>query len=139
MSESPTPLTRGAGGRPGGVPQFLLGVAMAIGGGYLLLTSLQVVSPFGGRLFGIGGFGVTSGMIMIPFIIGVAIIFYDADKWYGWLLAAGSLFALVIGAIASVEFRFERMSAFEFIVVLVLLFGGIGLVVRSVRDLDRTA
>jgi uncharacterized protein len=139
MPESPTPFTRGAGGRPGGVPQFLLGVAMAIGGGYLLLNSLQVVSPFGGRLFGIGGFGVTSGMIMIPFIIGVVIIFYDADKWYGWLLAAGSLFALVIGAIASVEFRFERMSAFEFIVVLILLFGGIGLVVRSVGDLDRTA
>jgi hypothetical protein len=138
MSDLRTTSTRGAGGRPGGVPQFLLGTAMTIGGTFLLLNSLQVVSWFGGRLFGIGGLGVTSGMVMIPFIIGVAIIFYDSEKWYGWLLAVGSLVALVIGAIASVEFRFERMTAFEFIVVLVLLFGGIGLVVRSVRDLERS-
>ncbi len=137
MSDPRVPFPRGAGGRPGGVPQFLLGSAMTIGGAYLLLNSLQVVSWFGGRMFGIGGVGVTSGMIMIPFIIGVAIIFYDADKWYGWLLAVGSLVALIVGAIASVEFRFERMTAFDFIVVLVLLFGGIGLVVRSVRDLER--
>ena len=135
---APQPIPdRGAGGRPGGIPQFLLGTAMTVGGLYLLLNSLQVVSWFGGRMFGVGGLSVTSGMIMIPFIIGVMIIFYDADKWYGWLLAVGSLVALIVGAIASVEFRFTRMTAFDFIVLLVLLFGGIGLVVRSIGNLDR--
>jgi hypothetical protein len=49
-------------------------------------------------------------------------------------LAAGSLLALIIGAIASVRFSFERMSAFDLIIILVLLFGGIGLVLRSVKD-----
>ncbi|MDH4308890.1 MAG: hypothetical protein OEX04_15595 [Acidimicrobiia bacterium] len=132
MTDKPV---KGAGGKPGGIPQFLLGTAMTIGGLYLLLNALQVVSWFGGRLFGIGGLGVTSGMIMIPFIIGIVIIFYDAEKWYGWLLAIGSILALIIGAIASVEFRFQRMTAFEFIVILVLLFGGIGLVFRSVRNI----
>jgi hypothetical protein len=133
MQDDRLSLDRGAGGRDGGIPQFLLGTAMAIGGLYLLLDALQVVSWIGGRLFGIGDFGVTSGMVMIPFIIGVVIIFYDADKWYGWLLAAGSLVALIVGAIASVEFRFRRMTAFELIVVLVLLFGGIGLMMRAIR------
>jgi hypothetical protein len=127
-------LPHGAGGRPGGVPQFLLGAAMTFGGVYLLLDSLHVVSWFGGRMFGIGGVGVTSGMVLIPFIIGVAIVFYDARKWYGWALRVGSLITLVVGAVASVEFRFERMSAFDLIVILILLFGGIGLAMRSLRD-----
>lgn len=124
----------GAGGRPGGLAPFLLGVAMSIAGGYLLLNALRVLHGFGGGLFAIGGFNVTGGMILIPFIIGTGIIFYDASKWYGWLLAGGSLLALIIGAIASVRFSFEGMTAFDLIVILVLFFGGMGLVLRSVRD-----
>lgn len=107
---------------------------MTIAGGYLLLTSLHIVNGFGGGLFGIGGFRVTGGMIMIPFIIGVGIVFYDSSKWYGWALAAGSLSALIIGAITSVRFAFDGMTAFDFIIVLILVFGGIGLVLRSVRE-----
>jgi len=125
---------RGAGGTSGGVGTFLLGAAMTIAGGYLLLTSLHVVNGFGGGLFGLGGFRVTGGMILILFIIGIGIVFYDSSKWYGWALAAGSLLALIVGAIASVRFAFDGMSAFDLIVVLILLFGGIGLVLRSVRE-----
>jgi hypothetical protein len=77
-------------------------------------------------------------MILIPFIIGVVIIFYDRDKWYGWLLGVGSLLALIIGAIASIQFSFQGMSAFDIIVVLVLLFGGVGLVLSSLQDLNQS-
>ncbi|HUO46566.1 MAG TPA: hypothetical protein VM470_07025 [Acidimicrobiia bacterium] len=125
----------GAGGSQGGIAQFLLGVAMTIGGGYLLLASLRVTNGFGGALYGIGGWRITGGMVLIPFFIGVGIIFYDSSKWHGWLLAGGSLLALIVGAIASVRFSFVAMSAFDLIVILVLLFGGIGLVLRSVREL----
>ncbi|HEU4750321.1 MAG TPA: hypothetical protein VFT54_04620 [Acidimicrobiia bacterium] len=125
---------KGAGGTRGGVGAFLLGAAMTIAGGYLLLTSLHVVNGFGGGLFGFGGFRVTGGMIMILFVIGIGFVFYDSSKWYGWALAAGSLLALVVGAIASVRFAFDGMSAFDLIVVLILLFGGIGLVLRSVKE-----
>jgi hypothetical protein len=124
---------RGAGGSPGGLAPFLLGVAMTIGGGYLLLNALRVLNGFGGGLYAIGTFNVTGGMILVPFIIGVGIIFYDATRWYGWFLAGGALLALIIGAIASVRFSFEGMTAFDLIVILVLLFGGLGLVMRSVR------
>lgn len=133
MDQTPKRLT-GAGGSPGGLAPFLLGTAMSIAGGYLLLNALRVLHGFGGGLFAIGGFNVTGGMILIPFIIGTAIIFYDATKWYGWALAGGSLLALIIGAIASVRFSFEGMTAFDLIVILVLFFGGIGLVLRSVKD-----
>lgn len=52
----------------------------------------------------------------------------------GWLLAGGSLLGLIVGAIASVRFSFQDMSAFDLIIILVLLFGGVGLVLRSVRE-----
>lgn len=132
MDQTPKQPT-GAGGSPGGVAPFFLGIAMTIAGGYLLLNALRVLHGFGGGLYSIGGFNVTGGMILIPFIIGTGIIFYDASKWYGWALAAGSLLALIVGAIASVRFSFEGMTAFDLILILVLFFGGMGLVLRSVR------
>lgn len=114
---------------------FLIGVIMMIGGGYLLLSRI-VVRPnfgFGSRVFGIGDLPITSGMIFIPFMFGIGMVFYNAKNWFGWLLAGGSLIALIFGVIANMTLQFERMSAFDLIVILVMLVGGIGLFLRSLR------
>jgi len=74
-------------------------------------------------------------MIMIPFMFGVGFIFYNAKNWLGWLLASGSLVALVFGVISSIQFTFRSMSAFDLIVILVLAVGGLGLFLRSLKTL----
>lgn len=124
---------RGAGGTPGGTMMFLLGLIMTCGGFYLLLSSIVIRANWGlgYSVFSFGGFGITSGMIMIPFLFGVGMVFYDSRDKLGWLLAVGSLVALIFGVIASVNFNLRAMSAFDLIVILVLAFGGIGLVLKS--------
>lgn len=135
-------MKRGAGGTPGGVGQFFLGFIMMCAGFYMLLNSIVVTSHFGlgVRLFGASAFGysvgVTSGMIMIPFMFGVGFIFYNSRNPLGWLLAIGSLAALVFGVIASVNFRMRSMTAFELIMILVLAIGGLGLLLRSLKNVD---
>jgi len=133
---------RGAGGTNGGIGQFLMGFVMMCGGFYMLLNAIMVTSNFGAgmRLYGFNAFGgvyaVTSGMIMIPFIFGVGMIFYNSRNFIGWLLALGSLVALIFGVIASIKFTFRAMSAFDLIVILVLSAGGLGLFLRSLRDIS---
>ena len=124
---------RGAGGSDGGLMSFFIGLIMMCGGFYMLLNAIIVRSHFGfgNRLYSIGGFSITSGMVMIPFIFGVGMIFYNSKNYFGWVLAVGSLVALIFGAIASVNFSFQRMSAFDLIVILILAFGGLGLFLRS--------
>ena len=129
-------MARGAGGSDGGAGTFLIGLIMMIGGGYLLLNGI-VVRPtfgFGSRVFGIGGFPITTGMVLIPFMFGVGMIFYNARNWIGWILAVGALVALVFGVLANMTLQLARMSAFDLIVILVLLVGGIGLFLRSLRS-----
>ena len=128
--------TRGAGGTDGGTGSFLIGVIMMIGGGYLLLDGIVVRPNFGmgSRVFGIGGVSITSGMVLIPFMFGVGMIFYNSKNWIGWLLAGGSMVALVFGVIANMTLQLERMSAFDLIVILVLLVGGVGLFLRSLKS-----
>lgn len=125
----------GAGGTSGGIGKFLLGLVMMCGGFYLLLNAVVVSSSFGlgSRLFGFGGMGLTGGMILIPFLIGVAMVFYNAKSYLGWLIAIASLGALVFGVISSVSMNLRSMTAFELLVILTLAFGGLGLFLNSLR------
>ena len=44
---------------------------------------------------------------------------------------------LAFGAIASIDFHFRRLSAFELLTVLVLFIGGMDLLLRSLRGVCR--
>ncbi|GGB61192.1 hypothetical protein K8B83_19155 [Shewanella inventionis] len=129
---------KGAGGTSGGIGQFFIGLAMMCGGFYMLLNAIKVTSSFGlgSHLYQFGGFGLTSGMVMIPFIFGVGMMFYNAKNPFGWLLTFGALIALIFGVISSINFRFTYMSAFDLIVILVLSIGGLGLFLRSLKAID---
>lgn len=129
---------RGAGGTSGGLGQFFIGLIMLCGGFYLLLNSISVSANygFGATLFSFSGYGITSGMIMIPFMFGVGIMFYNGKNPLGWLLTIGSITALVFGVISSIRFSFRAMSAFDLIVILTLTVGGLGLFLRSLKAID---
>ncbi|KXI23119.1 hypothetical protein [Photobacterium sanguinicancri] len=133
----------GAGGTSGGIGQFFIGLIMMCGGFYLLFNAISVSSSFGfgSRLYGFSalgsGFGVTGGMIMIPFMFGVGLIFFNSKNIIGWLLTIGSLVALIFGVISSIRFSFNAMTAFELMTILVLAIGGLGLFLRSLKAIDK--
>ncbi|PZD75423.1 hypothetical protein C1752_00043 [Acaryochloris thomasi RCC1774] len=129
---------RGAGGTRGGVGRFFLGLAMMIAGGYLFLSSIKIVNNFsmGYSLYRIGDLSLTSGMVLVPFIFGIGLIFYNSKNFLGWLLATASLLMLLFGVIASINFRLAPMSAFELITILVLAVGGGGIFLSSLQDLQ---
>ncbi len=128
---------RGAGGSDGGVGRFFIGLIMLIAGGYLFLNAIHVTNRFslGFGLYSFGGFRLTTGMVLIPFIFGVGIIFYNSKNWLGWLLTVGSLVMLGFGVISSISFRMRPMSAFELLTILVLVAGGAGIFLSSLRKL----
>jgi len=141
MDDNRRMAVKGAGGTSGGIGHFFIGLIMMCTGFYLLLNSISVSSNFGsGRLYNLSGYGmnygITSGMIMIPFIFGVGMVFYNGKNWLGWLLTLGSIASLIFGVIASIRFHFVNMSAFDLIVILALAIGGLGLFLRSLKTSD---
>lgn len=127
---------RGAGGTPGGEWSFLIGLAMMIAGFYLLFNAIVINTRFGlgMQLYAIGGVGITSGLLMIPFIAGIVTVFFNARNPIGWLLAAGALIALIVGVLANAQFSVRAMTAFDLILIVVLAFGGLGLFLRSLTQ-----
>jgi hypothetical protein len=126
---------RGAGGTEGGIGRFFMGLVMMIAGGYLFLHNIQVSIGFGlgYQVFSFWGVGITSGYVLIPFMFGVGIIFFNSRNILGWTLAIASLVMLGVGVITQTRFHLRNMSAYELITILVLMVGGVGLFVSSLR------
>lgn len=126
---------RNVGGTPGGARTFLLGIVMVIIGGYLLFNQVQVTSGHGFWNFGIGGYGTSFGITLIPLLIGIAILFSNGKSLVGRVLTGGGMLMIVIGIIANLDIHFRQTSLLNTIIMLTCLVGGIGLVVRSVMPM----
>ena len=119
------------GGTPGGLGKFLMGFAMACVGAYLLSHQVTVVGSYW-SFWGGNSFGIT----MLPLLIGVGLLFWNGRNPIGWLLTvAGALFILA-GVLANMHIYFQPTSLFNTLVMLILLFGGLGLIARSLRAHD---
>jgi hypothetical protein len=117
------------GGTPGGLGHFLIGFAMACVGGYLISNQVMVVGSYW-SFYGGSTFGVT----LLPMLIGIAMLFWNGRSVLGWLLTIGGGLFIIAGVIANMHIYFQPTSLFNTIVMLVLLFGGLGLVARSLRS-----
>lgn len=119
---------RGAGGTSGGVGEFLLGLGMAIGGGYMLLQKVTVTSG-GWYFYGVNAFGLT----LIPFLLGAGMLFYNGKSILGWLLMFASLIMILAGILMNLHIYFQSTSLFDTLMILFLLAGGLGLLARSLK------
>ena len=126
------------GGTPGGLRTFLVGAAMSIIGGYLLLQHVQVGGGY--WYFGwLGGYGQSFGITLLPLLFGVGILFFDGRSTLGRVLVGGGSLIIVSGIIMNLDIHFRQTSLFNLLVMLVLLVGGIGLMVRAALPMEPRA
>lgn len=123
-----TETTRGAGGTSGGIGTFLLGLGMAIAGGWLLTNQVTVTSGYW-HLWGYNGFGLS----LIPLILGIGFLFFNGRSIVGWLLTFAGAIIIFVGILTNLDIYFRPTSLFNTLLMLVLFAGGIGLVARSLR------
>ena len=106
---------------------FFIGVAMACAGG--------CVSSF--MVPGINYHMNTFGLSLLPFIIGVGFLFFDGKSILGWVLSVGGLAMIFVGILMSLHIYFQPTTLFNTLIMLVLLFGGLGLIFRSLKAFPR--
>jgi hypothetical protein len=131
---------KGAGGTSGGTSGFFTGLIMMAVGFYMLLNKITITSGFGmgSSIYRFGGsYNLTTGMIFIPFIIGIIMIFYNSKKPWGWVLSVASLSAMIFGVISTVQIRMQSMSSFDAIIIFILAFGGLGMFLKSLKESNK--
>jgi hypothetical protein len=125
---------RGAGGTPGGIGEFFLGLAMAIAGAYLITNHVVVVSSYW-SVWGYNAFGLS----LLPLIFGIGILFFNGKSIAGWLLLFIGIIIIFTGILMNLQIYFQQTSLFNTIMMIVLLAGGIGLIFRALAPHGRQA
>jgi hypothetical protein len=119
----------GAGGTPGGFGQFFIDLICAVAGGWLLMNQVTVGSG-GWNLWGYNSFGLS----LIPFLIGVGLLFFNGKSVLGWLLLVSGLTIVLAGVLVNLNIYFRPTSLFNTLLMLGLLAAGIGLIARALRS-----
>lgn len=115
------------------VGNVFLSLLMIAIGSFLFFQNVQVHSSFnlGFSLVSMGGYNLTSGIILLVFMAGVALIFYNPKSDLGWWITILGLLILFLSVLMSLRFSFAAMSSFELILILTFLAGGVGLFFRE--------
>jgi hypothetical protein len=140
---------------------FLLGGVLLSMGAFLFFNQIMVSSqPIGlgrglrfgqgigrswggasGSLFG-GGFGMPQGLengfglLLIPLVIGVCLLFALRNQRWGWFLVLSSVAALAVGVLQTLIMRFQPTTLWNLLTMMAMIGSGGGLMFRSLRGYD---
>lgn len=98
--------------------EFLIGLILLGGGLFWIFQSVRVTTSWG-TMWRIGGFSMPNGVIIIPLLIGIIMLFVMRRKLFGWIVVAIGILAILLSLMNSVSFHFISKSLFEYI----LMFG----------------
>ena len=108
--------------------EFFIGMCLLGAGLYML--SKRVIVNSGWYTWRIGSFDLSSGTVIIPFIIGVIwLILKPQSKVPKWIITLSIIF-IVMTIIMSVRLYFMPTSLFDYILIFALVAAGAGLLLK---------
>ncbi len=110
--------------------EFYVGLFLLAAGLFFILSKARV-SSFGFYSFHFGDMYVSSGLVVIPLILGVIWMFYNPKSIVARIISAlGGIF--IIGSIIiSTRITFPSTSLFDYIIMITLMASGIGLLLKA--------
>lgn len=110
--------------------QFLAGLAMLIAGLFIFSQKVMVYSTFFGGGLRLGSLNMSNGLIIIPFIIGVVWMFASEGSFASKAFTAAGVLIIILAVIMTTNISLVRITLYEWVLILVLIFGGAGLLIR---------
>ena len=109
--------------------RFLAGLALLSVGLFLLFNRVHVgPNGFGwGRLSFFGFFSMPSGLVFVPFIIGIVWMF-ASDSLVAKFFTGISVLFIIAAIVMNTTFWLDRMTMFDWLLILIMIFGGGGMV-----------
>ena len=117
--------------------EFLGGLAMLIVGLYLFTGKATVQTSFFSGTLSLHGFSFNSGLVIIPFIIGIVWLFVKPSSFGAKLVTGAGVLIIIVSVIASTTISLPKITLYEWILYLVLIFGGAGLLARALFGGDK--
>ena len=108
---------------------FLAGVVLRVVGLFLFCQKVEVASTWG-LGWRVGGFPIGGGLVIVPLIIGIVWMFATGSM-ASKVFSGFSVLLIIAAVIASTRIYLRALTLFDWILILVLIFAGVGLILRT--------
>lgn len=111
------------------IVEFFIGLVMMVVGGYLFMQNVEVTTASIFR-FSLWGRRM-DGLIFIPLIASIVFLFFKYNT-VSKICCLLSMLIIIANVLMNLEIWWNATSLFATIVIFILMFGGLGLVMRTV-------
>jgi hypothetical protein len=115
---------------------FLLGLVLFLLGLYFITQNTIVTTGFNLR-FLTGGYNPPLGLLLVPIIIGIVLLFTMEKQTLGWILIIIGVFIILIGILMGLHFYFKPVTLYKVILMFGSVAAGLGLMIRGVIESNK--
>lgn len=107
---------------------FIMGMVLVAGGLYFILKNTSIGVSWVSRLWGTN---LPSGVITIPILTGITILFLKHRSKVGWGLVVTGVILLLIQMVLGLKITFGTTNLLDYFLMFGGTFGGLGLLARA--------
>ncbi len=109
---------------------FLLGLILVGVSIFVVFQSTTVSMSW--YQYRIGSMGMPTGVIILPLLISIGVLFYNTKSLIGKYLFLISIVFIIVTLILSVKIHIQRMDMLSFVIMFGSFFAGSGLLAKTV-------
>jgi len=109
---------------------FFAGLLMFAGGVFMILQNIIVRTSWGTSFYRIGTWAVPNGLIMLPVLIGIVMLFVMDKKIFGWIVFGLGILFILLTVIMSVHISWKTSNGYMFLIMFGLAAAGGGMLMR---------
>lgn len=111
--------------------KFFMGFLLLGGGIYWMLNSFEVSSAWGMGYYSFFGMRITGGVMLIPLLVGIGLLFFLDKKIIGGFVTALGMLVIVISLLTSLSFHARYGSLYVYVLMFGMIAAGAGLLIRT--------
>jgi hypothetical protein len=113
----------------GNILTFFGGIIVLLVGLYVIFQNTTISTGF--TLTRVLGFTPNFGLVLLPLLIGIIVLFFNERSILGWLLIIVGILIIVVGILMGLRIYFRPVSLFEGILMFGMTAAGIGLTLKG--------
>lgn len=117
------------GREKGNALTFFVGIIIFGLGTFLIFQNTTISSSFG--LSRMIGFNPPFGLVLLPLIIGIIMLFFSEKSVFGWILVVFGVLIILLGILMGLEITFRRTTLFIAILMYGMTAAGIGVTLKG--------
>ena len=117
------------GREKGNILTFFVGIIIFGLGTFLIFQNTTISSSFG--LSRMIGFEPPFGLVLLPLIIGIIVLFFNEKSFLGWLLVIFGVLIILLGILMCLQISFRRTTLFIAIIMYGITSAGIGITLKG--------